>query len=207
MSSFTVFPRTRKKGRNGCLLLKGKFYESAKICSLHFKPENYDPLRPKRLLNSAVLVDSVQLCSCGNNVMACKTPFKCLVSPNAMIPTETDTCSTMSGKEHSYCEKDIHIIQNENIESTTPFKCSASSNETIPTHNTHTENIVVNENEPPAKRRRLKDFNVQCKIKFTAGKVFGKKEKKLQQKVARNEQKIKDLKSLVNIVRFFCKIL
>ncbi|KAH9632296.1 hypothetical protein HF086_010221 [Spodoptera exigua] len=148
------------------------------------KPENYDPLRPKRLLNSAVPVDSVQLCSCGNNVMACKTPFKCLVSPNAMIPTETDTCSTVSGKEHSYCEKDIHIIQNEKKNaSTTPLKCSASSNETIPTHNTHSENIVVNENELPAKRRRLKDFNVQCKIKSLREKCLEKKKKNYNKKL------------------------
>ncbi|KAH9628816.1 hypothetical protein HF086_004976 [Spodoptera exigua] len=95
--STLFFPKDSEKRQKwwSVIPLKGKFYESAKICSLHFKPENYDPLRPKRLLNSAVPVDSVQLCSCGNNVMACKTPFKCLVSPNAMIPTETDTCSSV----------------------------------------------------------------------------------------------------------------
>ncbi|KAF9406661.1 hypothetical protein HW555_013040 [Spodoptera exigua] len=132
-----IFPKDSEKRQKwwSVIPLKGKFYESAKICSLHFKPENYDPLRPKRLLNSAVPVDSVQLCSCGNNVMA----------------------------------------------STTPFKCSASSNETIPTHNTHSENIVVDENEPPAKRRRLKDFNVQCKIK-SLGKSVWKKRKKITTK-------------------------
>lgn len=47
--------------------IKGKIYEHAKICSLHFKPEDYDPDKG-HLLKNAIPVYLSHSCYCASTV-------------------------------------------------------------------------------------------------------------------------------------------
>lgn len=60
---------------------------------------------------------------------------------------------------------------------------------------------IDTQDEPPAKRPCLKDFNVQVKMKTPREISLEKSKRALQQKVTRQQQKINDMESLISIVR------
>ncbi|RVE47661.1 hypothetical protein evm_007650 [Chilo suppressalis] len=186
--------------------IKGLFYNSARIYSEHFKSEDYDPERPGFLLKNAVPHSAYKLCVCCNTA-------ECINMPSTSEPKSTEVVSNLAPMLHSQieCVGDENQIPikrrafnqywtdiNAHISSTTSSLSGADNNMAILASPAQQ---IVQEGEPPLKRPALKDFNVQVHLKTTRKQILVQQNKNLRQRVKRQGHKIKDLKSIINVVR------
>ncbi|RVE41330.1 hypothetical protein evm_014016 [Chilo suppressalis] len=167
--SFPTDP-SRRSAWLAKIQIKGMFYNSARICSEHFKSEDYDPERPGFLLKNAVPHSANKLCVCCNT-------SECINMPSTSEPKSTEVVSNLAPMLHSQieCEGDENQIPikrrafnqywtdiNAHTSSTTSSLSGADNNMAIlasPAQH------IVQEGEPPLKRPALKDFNVQVHLK------------------------------------------
>ncbi|RVE51729.1 hypothetical protein evm_003532 [Chilo suppressalis] len=94
--SFPTDP-SRRSAWLGKIQIKGSFYNSAKICSEHFKSEDYDPERPGFLLKNAIPHCAYKLCVCCNT-------SECIIMPSTLEPKSTEVISNLSPMVHSQIE-------------------------------------------------------------------------------------------------------
>ncbi|CAG4974670.1 unnamed protein product [Colias eurytheme] len=213
---FHGFPKNEVKRKKWLSIvpIKGKMYQHAKICSLHFKPEDYEPGN-KFLLKNVVPFYLPHPCNCCSPVdEAC---IDCMdLSTSTNIEVETDPLSfdintikeetDLEESEKNACSDCMESIKEEDIsDPLSDDSCQLYSYTTQKeTALEESEKNVVNidtQDEPPAKRARFQDFSVQVKIKTPREISLEKTKRALKQKINRQREKIKKLRSLVSTVK------
>ncbi|XP_045509102.1 uncharacterized protein LOC123704708 [Colias croceus] len=92
---FHSFPKNEVKRKKWLSIvpIKGKMYQHARICSLHFKPEDYDPGK-KFLLKNVVPFYLPHPCNCGSTVMTDEACSDCMeLSTSTNIEDDGDPLS------------------------------------------------------------------------------------------------------------------
>ncbi|CAG4938950.1 unnamed protein product [Parnassius apollo] len=185
---FHGFPKnsTRKNLWLSIVPLKMKYYESSRICNLHFQESDYDSTT-RRLKPTAIptVIINQETVSPGKTTSALHEESIVQIAALAVPSTSSDIYESSSALKETRVKRTAC-----NIEDQTSKKQCRKILENLCNLN---KLPVSSEDDDPVKI----DRGVQVKIKSSKEEILEKKTKILKQKVARQTKKIQDMSSLI----------